>query len=59
MRKGRRNRRPGGHPAKVARRRERDAGRGSCGAGGPDALARRLVREALELTDPLDAELWA
>lgn len=25
---------------------------------GPDAIVRRLVREALELTDALDAEPW-
>ena len=59
MSKGKRNRRPGGHPAKVAVRRERDAARRSGAAAGPDSVARRIMREAQELTGALDAELWA
>ena len=57
--KGKRARRPGGHPAKVAARREREVARRSSAAVGPDGVARRIVREALELTSALDAELWA
>lgn len=57
--KGKRSRRPRGHPAKVAVRRERDAARRSGTPQGPDGVARRIVREALELTSALDAELWA
>jgi hypothetical protein len=56
--KGKRSRRPSGHPAKVAVRRERDASRRSSVAAGPDGIARRIVREALDLTGALDAELW-
>jgi hypothetical protein len=57
--KGKRNRRPGGHPAKVAVRREREAARGSGAPAGPESVARRIVHEAHELTSALDAELWA
>ena len=57
--KGKRSRRPSGHPAKVAVRRERDAARRAGASAGPDSVARRIVREAQELTSPLDAELWA
>jgi hypothetical protein len=57
--KGKRNRRPRGHPAKVAVRRERDAARRSGAPAGPESVARRIVREAHELTSALDAELWA
>jgi hypothetical protein len=57
--KGKRTRRPGGHPAKVAVRRERDAARRSGVPAGPDGFARRIVRQAGELTDALDAEVWA
>jgi hypothetical protein len=57
--KGKRNRRPGGHPAKVAVRREREAARRSGGPAGPESVARRIVHEAHELTSALDAELWA
>lgn len=57
--KGRRNRRPGGHPAKVAVRREREAARRSGGGPGPDAIVRRIIREAEGLTGALDGELWA
>jgi hypothetical protein len=57
--KGRRNRRPGGHPAKVAHRREREAARRSAAGTTPEAIARRIVREAEGLTGALDAELWA
>jgi hypothetical protein len=57
--KGKRNRRPGGHPAKVAVRRERDADRRSGAPAGPESVARRIVHEAHELTSALDAELWA
>jgi hypothetical protein len=57
---GRRNRRPSGHPARVAARREREAGlRGSRGATRPAAIARRIVREVTGLADPLEVELWA
>ena len=59
MSKGKRSRRPSGHPAKVAVRRDRDAARRAGTPPGPDSVARRIVREALELTSPLDAELWA
>ena len=59
MSQGKRSRRPGGHPAKVAVRRERDAARRSGAPPGPDTVARRIVREAQELTSALDAELWA
>jgi len=57
--KGKRNRRPGGHPAKVAVRREREVARRSGGPAGPEGVARRIVHEAHELTSALDAELWA
>ena len=53
-----RRRRPGGHPAKVAARREREAAGRSVGSG-PGAIARRIVQEAEGLTGALDAELWA
>ena len=58
MSKGKRNRRPGGHPAKVAVRRERDAAGRSGGPAGPEGVARRIVHEAHELTSALDAE-WS
>jgi hypothetical protein len=57
--KGKRHHRPGGHPAKAAARRERDAAGRSGRAPVPKAVARRIVREAQELTSALDAELWA
>ena len=59
MSKAKRTRRPGGHPAKVALRREREAARRSSAPKGPDGIARRIVREAAALTSALDAELWA
>ena len=59
MSKGRRSRRPGGHPAKVAARREREAARRSAAGTTPAALARRIALEAERLTGALDAELWA
>ena len=59
MSKGKGNRRPGGHPAKVAVRREREAARRSGAPAGTEAVARRIVREGHELTSALDAELWA
>lgn len=40
-------------------RRERDAARRSGLPAGPDSVARRIMREAHELTGALDAELWA
>jgi hypothetical protein len=43
----------------VAVRRERETARRSSAAAGPDGVARRIVREASELTGALDAELWA
>ena len=59
MSKRRRTRRPQGHPAKTARGRARDgARRGARLAVGPEDLARSIMREARELTGPLDAELW-
>jgi hypothetical protein len=57
--KGRRSRRPGGHPAKVAARRERTAARGSAGSADPAATVRRIVRDAAGTSGPLQAELWA
>jgi hypothetical protein len=57
--KGKPNRRPGGHPAKVAVRREREAARRSGAPAGPESVARRIIREAHERTSALDAELWA
>jgi hypothetical protein len=57
--KGKRNRRPGGHPAKVAVRREREAARRSGAPADPESVARQIVHEAHELTSALDAELWA
>jgi hypothetical protein len=57
--KGKGTPRPGGHPAKVAVRREREAARRSDAPAGPEAVARRIVREGHELTSALDAELWA
>ena len=59
MSKGKRNRRPSGHPAKVAVRREHEAARRSGPPAGPESVARRIIREANELTSALDAELWA
>jgi hypothetical protein len=57
--KGKRNRRPSGHPAEVAVRREHEAARRSGPPAGPESVARRIIREANELTSALDAELWA
>jgi hypothetical protein len=57
--KGKRNRRPGGHPAKVAVRREREAARRSGAPASLKSVAGRIIREAHELTSALDAELWA
>jgi hypothetical protein len=57
--KDKRNRRPGGHPAKVAARRERDAARRQGRTPSPERVARRIVREAEELRSALGAELWA
>jgi hypothetical protein len=56
--KSKRSRRPGGHPAKVAQRRERDGARNAGAIIGPDRIARQIVRDALRLPGPLDAELW-
>jgi len=58
MSKRRRSRRPQGHPAKTTRGRARDRDRRSSRTVGPDDLARSIMREALELTGPFDAELW-
>src|SRR6478609_11184780 len=58
MSKSRRNRRPSGHPAKVAKRRERDAPRRSWTPISTDELARRLARHALKLSYSLQAEVW-
>jgi hypothetical protein len=57
--KGKRSRRPSGHPAKVAVRREREAARRSGIGPGPEAIVRRIIREAGGLTGALDGELWA
>jgi hypothetical protein len=59
MSKGRRSRRPGGHPAKVAERRDREVAKRSRGATSLETVARRIVREVEGLTGALDAELWA
>ena len=59
MSKGKRHRRPGGHPAKAAARHERDAARRSGRAPGSEDVARQILREAQGLTSALDAELWA
>jgi hypothetical protein len=59
MGNGRRNRRPGGHPARAAARREREAARRLAGKDQTAAVARRLVRDAAGCEGPLDAELWA
>lgn len=58
MSKSRRGRRPGGHPAKVARRRERDAARSGGRPAALDPFVRTILRQAHELTGPLDAEIW-
>lgn len=57
--KGSHKRRPSGHPAKVARRREREAARRSAAGPGKAAIARRIVADVESLTSALDAELWA
>lgn len=59
MAKRKRSRRPSGHPAAVAARRERDAGRRASRSRGINDIARQALREIAELTDALDAELWA
>lgn len=55
--KGKR-RRPSGHPAKVAARRERAASRLS-NSNPRERAVRRIWREAGELSSPLEAEVWA
>lgn len=50
-------RRPGGHPAKVAQRRERERSRSQ--ESPLRRTARATCREAATLQDALDAELWA
>lgn len=61
MASGKRGRRPGGHPAKVAQRRERKRAR--LEGGSPHAELRRLAalicQEAAGFQTALDAELWA
>lgn len=59
MSKSKRNRRPDGHPAKVAARRARHDLRRAGAPPGPESVARRILREAGELRSALDAELWA
>lgn len=59
MSKGKRSRRPGGHPAKATARREREAARRSAAGTTPQAIARRIARDAQALTGALDAEVWA
>lgn len=61
MASGSSKRRRGGHPAKVAERRERERARRE-GAGGKSALERAVSAacgEALGLGSAFDAELWA
>ncbi len=43
----------------MAARREREANRRATADSGPDAIARRIARQAQNLSDPLEAELWA
>jgi len=59
--RGKRRRRPSGHPAKVAARRERDAARRARahGGGSPEQIARQVCREAAALGSALEAEVWA
>jgi hypothetical protein len=57
--KGRRNRRPGGHPARIAADREREERRRSAGGNPLTTAARQIARDAGGVTGPLDAELWA
>jgi hypothetical protein len=52
-------RRPGGHPAKVAARRERAQARRLDPDDGPESLARLILLDSESLTGALDAELWA
>lgn len=58
-----RRRRPGGHPAKVAARRERSQQPRRCSPGSQEEALRRTVNvicaEAVGLESALDAELWA
>ena len=57
MASGKGRRRPGGHPAKVAQRRERERARSQ--ESPLRRTARAACREAATLQDALDAELWA
>jgi len=61
MASGKRGRRPGGHPAKVAERRERERARRE--GTSPDAELRRVAaaicRQAAGFETALDAEIWA
>jgi hypothetical protein len=59
MSKRKRNRRPGGHPANIAKRPARDEARRSRIGIGTEELARRLVRHAPRLRSALEAEVWA
>jgi hypothetical protein len=56
--RSRRGHRRQGHPANVARDRDRAGSRRGAGAVDAGGVVRRIMREARELTDPLDAELW-
>ena len=58
MSKRRRHRQPQGHPAKIARARGDDDSRRGSRGGASEKLARTMIREAKEITGPLDAELW-
>jgi hypothetical protein len=61
MASGKDRRRRGGHPAKVAERRERERKRHGGGARGDalQAAAKAICRAASGLETALDAELWA
>jgi len=56
---GRRRRGSGGHPARAAKRRERDQARHQSGPEVPAALARDIAETAAGLPAALDAEVWA
>ncbi len=52
-------RRRGGHPAKEAQRRERERARREASSDPLRRVAKTICREAAELEDALDGELWA
>lgn len=59
MPSGRRRRRPQGHPAKVARRREPTGTRSAERLPDLERIAKAVCDEAAQLPTALDAELWA